>query len=133
MQPKYCRVKTWSAATEQKFDREKKQSRLAGSVDVLALGVLLMLFVMGGGYLYSVNQTAVHGYQVRSLEKELHALQQENTELAIREADLRSLHRIEASTSELRMQKAEATIYLEARREQDPLVLRDISSRFSVR
>ena len=75
---------------------------------------LLVVFVAGGGYLYAVNQNAVQGYQIRTLEKEIARLKDENAELKITEADLRSLYRIEASGSELEMQKLENVKYLEA-------------------
>lgn len=100
----------------------KKSSReLSGSVHLLVLGVLTALFVSGGCYLYSVNQSAVQGYHMRTLEKEIDVLKQQNAELRIAEADLRSLSRIEASQEELRMQKLENVKYLE---ERGPVALR---------
>lgn len=87
----------------------------AGSVPMLVLGVLAFAFVLGGYHLYSVNRNAVQGYHMRSAEKEIAALRQENADLKIEEADLRSLHRIEAAGEELRMQKTEEERYLEAR------------------
>ena len=95
--------------------------RLAGSVHMPLLIVLLTAFVVGGGYLYSVNQSAVQGYHMRTLEKETDMLKQENSELKIAEADLRSLYRIEASGEALQMQKPDTIIYLE---EHGPIALR---------
>lgn len=86
---------------------------LSGSVHMFVMGVLLVVFVAGGGFLYSVNQTAVQGYQLRVLEKKIDSLKQENAELKIAEADLRSLYRIEASSEALSMQKFDNIIYLE--------------------
>lgn len=86
---------------------------LSGSVHMFVMGVLLVVFVAGGGFLYSVNQTAVQGYQLRVLEKKIDSLKQENAELKITEADLRSLYRIEASPEALFMQKFDNIIYLE--------------------
>ena len=81
---------------------------LSGSAQVLLVSVMTALFVSGGCYLYSVNQNAVEGYHMRTLEKEIALLEQKNAELRIVEADLRSLHRIEEVTSqELEMQKLE--------------------------
>lgn len=91
------------------------QADLRGSAHVFVLGVLLAVFVAGGGYVYSVNQNAVHGYQIRSLEKEISVLKQENAKLKIREADLLSLYRIESIGGELEMQKPESVLYLEER------------------
>lgn len=88
---------------------------LSGSVHMFLLAILTALFVSGGGYLYSVNQNAVQGYHMRSLEKEINILKQKSAELRITEADLRSLQRIEASEGELQMQKLENVKYLEER------------------
>ena len=49
---------------------------LSGSAHMLVLAVLAALFVSGGGYLYSVNQNAVQGYHMRTLEKEIDVLKQ---------------------------------------------------------
>jgi Tfp pilus assembly protein PilN len=103
----YCR--TTSAA------KKKLKIELSGSVHILILGVLLVVFVVGGGYVYSVNRSAVQGYHMRTLEKEIEVLKQENAELKIAEADLRSLYRIEAAEEDLHMQKVDTTIYLEER------------------
>lgn len=88
---------------------------LAGSVQTFLLTALAVLFIAGGGYLYSVNQNAVQGYQMRSLEKEIDTLKQKNAELRITEADLRSLDRIEGSQEQLDMQKLENVKYIEER------------------
>lgn len=99
------------------FSRQKKRFNweLSGSVHIVMLGVLLVIFVIGGGYLYSVNRSAVQGYHLRTLEKEIDALKQENAELKISEADFRSLYRIEASGEELHMEKIDTVTYLEER------------------
>ncbi len=86
---------------------------LSGSVHMLVLSILTVLFVSGGCYLYSVNQSAVQGYHMRTLEKEIGSLKEKNAELRITEADLRSLERIEASQGELEMQKLENVKYIE--------------------
>ena len=74
---------------------------------------LFAVFLAGGGYLYSVNKTAVQGYQIRSLENEISKLKDQNAELRITEADLRSLYRIEETGERLEMQKVDTLKYLE--------------------
>lgn len=96
------------------------KGELSGSVHTFLLTILTALFVSGGGYLYSVNENAVQGYHVRSLEKEISHLKQKGAELRITEVDLRSLQRIEASGGELRMQKLENVKYLEERGPSSP-------------
>ena len=78
--------------------------------------MLTALFVSGGGYLYSVNQSAVQGYHMRTLEKEIALLKQQNAELRIVEADFRSLSRIEAAQEELRMRKLDNIKYIDEQR-----------------
>ncbi len=86
---------------------------LPGSVQMFLLTALTIFFVSGGGYLYSVNQSAVQGYHMRTLEKEINTLKQQNAELRITEADLRSLSRIEASQDALQMQRLGNVKYIE--------------------
>lgn len=95
--------------------------KLSGSVHILILSILMVMFVVGGGYLYSVNRNAVQGYSLRTLEKEINTLKQENAELKITEVDLRSLYRIETAEEGLHMQKVESAVYLE---ERGPVALR---------
>lgn len=104
-------IRITSSATK----REGSGIELSGSAHIFMLGILLIIFVAGGCYLYSVNRSAVQGYHMRTLEKEIAKLKQENAELKIAEADLRSLYRIEASEEALGMQKLDTVIYLEER------------------
>jgi hypothetical protein len=98
------------------------RAELSGSVHLFVVAILTAVFVSGGYYLYSVNQSAVQGYHMRTLEKEINTLKQKNAELRIAEADLRSLHRIEeVSSQELQMQKLENVKYIE---ERGPVALR---------
>ncbi len=101
--------------------KRSSKLELAGSVHMLVLGVLTALFLSGGGYLYAVNQNAVQGYHMRTLEKEINALKQQSAKLRITEADLRSLERIESSNAELQMKKLENVKYIE---ERGPVALR---------
>lgn len=94
---------------------KESKRELSGSAHLFLLGVLSALFVSGGCYLYSVNQSAVQGYHMRTLEREIDQLKQENAELRITEADLRSLHRIEASQETLKLEKLDTVKYLEER------------------
>lgn len=88
---------------------------LNGSVHLVALSILMALFVSGGCYLYSVNASAVQGYRIRTLENQIEALKQQNAELKIAEADLRSLDRIATASTALDMQPLGAVTYLEAK------------------
>lgn len=81
------------------------QKAVKGSFDPKGFVVILFLFFVGGGYLYSVNQNAVQGFHMRNLEREINALKEENAQLQIEEADKRSLARIEEAVKEKQMQK----------------------------
>lgn len=75
--------------------------------------VLVCTAFAGLFYIYSVNQTAVKGIAIRSAEKEV-ALQQRNNEsLRIKEAELKSLYRIENSSKQLEMTQATNVKYVE--------------------
>ncbi len=92
-----------------------QKSGLKGSSQALVMGVILTLFLSAGSYLYSVNRNATQGYHLRALEKEIAKLSEENTELKISEADMRSFYRINESKDELQMEKAETLKYLESK------------------
>lgn len=85
--------------------------------------VLIVLFAfMGGAYLYFVNGSAVKGYQIKSIEKEINALKKENEKLKIDEAELNSLQHIEeASKNFINMAQSDQIVYIE---EDGPMALR---------
>ncbi|MEI9966846.1 MAG: hypothetical protein WDN67_04430 [Candidatus Moraniibacteriota bacterium] len=100
-----------------RYKHEKIPSAVAsleGSAQTFFLLVLFTLFLSAGLYLFSVNQTAVQGYRIRELEKEISTLHDRNAELRITEADLRSLYRIQSSQESLQMTKIESIKYLES-------------------
>lgn len=96
-------------------ERKKVNTGLSGKAHIFTISILLVIFAACGGYLYSVNRSAVQGYRMRVLEREIDKLKTENAEFKIMEADLRSLYRIEASEEALYMQKPESVIYIEER------------------
>lgn len=106
-------IKRQSPIATSRSKRGALSTRLPGSVHLCTLGILTLMFAIGGGYLYSVNRSAVQGYHMRTIENEINKLKEENVELKITEADLRSLYRIEASGEELQMQKLDNVKYLE--------------------
>ncbi|HCJ45892.1 MAG: hypothetical protein GW815_02755 [Candidatus Moranbacteria bacterium] len=91
------------------------------------LSVLMVVFVAGGGYLYSVNRNAVQGYHLRTLEKEMSMLKQQNAELRIAEMDLQSLGRIETEEETLRMQKIDDAVYIEEYKNDDSRLSRPVA------
>lgn len=64
-------------------------------------------------YLYAINKTAVLGFEYRSVEKRVSELRQENEQLRIKEAELKSLYRIEEASRNLQMVEYQNLSYLE--------------------
>lgn len=81
---------------------------LSGSAESLLVLFISLLFAAGALYLYSVNRSAIQGYQIRTLENNLEALKKDNAELKIEEAQTRSLSRVETGSETLRMEKVNA-------------------------
>lgn len=76
---------------------------------LVALAVALAVFF----YLYSVNGSAVKGFQARQAEKEVLELQKQNEQLRIKEAELQSLYYIEESSKKLNMADLKKVSYAE--------------------
>lgn len=64
-------------------------------------------------YLYSINHTAVKGLEIRTIEKEISQMQNENENLKIKEAELKSLYKIEESSKNLNMSQLKDVKYIE--------------------
>lgn len=90
----------------------ERSSHSAGFISpvfvVLAFAVFSGLF-----YIYSVNQTAVKGIEIRKVEKEIAEQKKAGEALKIKEAELKSLYNIEGSSKNLNMVNAENVKYLE--------------------
>lgn len=75
---------------------------------VLACAVFSGLF-----YIYSVNQTAIKGIEIRNVEKNIAEQQKNNELLRIKEAELKSLYHIEEESKQIEMVNAENIKYVE--------------------
>lgn len=106
MRTNYCRIVSAK-------NTKKEPIIFAGSIHLVLLSFLMLVFVGGGIYLYSVNKNAVQGYHMRTLEKEIASLKQENENLRINEADTRSLYHMETVTEDLHMKKIEDPSFIE--------------------
>lgn len=87
----------------------------AGAAHVAIVVLLSFSLISAGLYVYTVNRSAVQGYAIRTLEKDLKELKKANTELRVREAEAMSLSRVEAGSFDLRMEKAETTTLITTR------------------
>ncbi|EKE16207.1 MAG: hypothetical protein ACD_11C00027G0007 [uncultured bacterium] len=77
-------------------------------VSVVVLGIFAGLL-----YVYSINQSAVKGFQMKKVEKEITQLKNENELLKIKEAELKSLYKIEQSSKDLNMLEVAEIKYLD--------------------
>jgi hypothetical protein len=84
----------------------------SGTAHIFFVALAALSLVSGGLYVFSVNRSAVQGYAIRQLEKELKGLKKENAELRVREAEVKSLARVEAGSRELRMDPAVSKDFL---------------------
>ena len=88
------------------------KSHTAGFISPVFI-VLACTAFSGLFYIYSVNQTAVKGIAIRNAEKEVSSNQKSNESLKIKEAELKSLYRIEDASKNLEMIDAASVKYLE--------------------
>lgn len=95
-----------SGSSLSRKSRPSLRLSLNGTSHSALLSVMALFFVTGGVYIFAVNERAVYGYDIRVLEKELVVLKKENAELRLREAEGRSLNRVETGSTNLRMEKA---------------------------
>jgi hypothetical protein len=79
----------------------------------LAVSIAGVVVVLGACYLYTTNRVAVQGFAIRGAEKEIARLKQDNKQLRIQEAELKSLYRIEEAGKRLNMFEPTEVIYIE--------------------
>ena len=85
---------------------------LAGFISPVFV-VLACTAFAGLFYVYSVNQTAVKGIEIRRAEQEVANQQKNNELLKIKEAELKSLYQIEEKSKQLNMVDSANIKYLE--------------------
>lgn len=95
--------------TQRKIIPNKHQAGFISPVIV----VLACAVFSGLLYIYSINQTATKGIEIRRIETEISRYKEENELLKIREAELKSLYNIEESSKNLQMVDSENVKYLE--------------------
>lgn len=92
-------------------DIKEKMPQLNGFANINF--VMMVVFVaIGSFYLYSMNGSAMQGYKIKEIEKEIESLRGESEKLQIREAELNSLYRLEEEGRGLDMQEVDDIIYL---------------------
>lgn len=102
----------WTPQTKTKIKTKKSIISTSGFVSPMTVAVVFAVF-SGLLYIYSINQSAVKGYQIRKIEKEIAQMRNENDMLKIREAELRSFYKIEETSKNLNMSEAKDITYVE--------------------
>jgi len=112
-------IKRKSSCWQPKIKRKIKiqplaavKPRLAGFINPVFI-VLACTVFSGLFYIYSVNQTAIKGIQIRNAEKEIADKQKDNETLKIKEAELKSLYHIEEESKQLNMIDSPNVKYIE--------------------
>lgn len=102
-----------------KTNTQKKEANIPGFVSPWF--IIALFLVSAGIYLYFINNSAIKGSQMREIEKQITDLKKEDEQLRIKEAELKSLYRIEESSRQLNMTEAFQVSYLE---EKGPMAMK---------
>lgn len=97
----------------------KKRERRSGFASPWLIVAAFLVF--SGIYVYCINGNATKGYQIKKIEKEIEELKKENENLLIKEAELKSLYRIEESTKKLNMAETVQVSFIE---EKSPVAMK---------
>lgn len=108
----------WMPQIKRKIKTQHK-TNAAGFVSPVVIVVVLAMFA-ALSYIYSINQSAVKGLQIRKIEKEISRMKNENDALKIKEAELKSLYKIEQFSKDLNMSEAVEVTFMD---ENSPLAM----------
>jgi len=108
----------WKPQTKRKTEIQHSMNA-SGFVNPVVVVVVFAVFA-ALLYIYSINQSAVKGLQIRKIEKEISQMKKENESLKIKEAELKSLYKIEQFSKDLNMSEAAEVTFLD---ESNPLAL----------
>ena len=103
------------------MDKQEKTHNTALYKQKLPIYIAGIVIFLGAFYLYTTNRVAVQGYAIRDAEQDIAQLKQNNNQLRIQEAELKSLSRIEDTGKRLNMFEPTKVNYIE---ETGPIALR---------
>lgn len=104
----------WQPNTKRKIEIKETLQRKHNAGFISPVFVVMALTAFAGlFYLYSINQTATKGIEIKNVEKQIAQEKNENESLKIKEAELKSLYHIEESTKNLDMVDAVHVNYIE--------------------
>lgn len=108
----------WQPKTKRNINNKKE--KILGFINP---NFVLVAFIILAGilYLYSINKSAAKGYQYKQIEKDISELKNENEQLKIKEAQLKSLYYLEEASKNLNMTGTKSVSYIE---ESGPVALK---------
>lgn len=96
-----------------RHQRLATNQKKSGFIQKGFLVIIAALLCSAGNYLFSINQNAVHGYRIRTLEKEIATLDKEQSQLQVSEAEVRSLDRTKEAGARMGMERATEVVSVE--------------------
>ncbi|HPN54507.1 MAG TPA: hypothetical protein PLB52_01085 [Candidatus Moranbacteria bacterium] len=103
----------WQRKTKRKIQPILEiKSHTAGFISPVFVVFVSAIFC-GLFYVYLVNQTAIKGIAIRNAEKEIEEQMKNNEILKIKEAELKSLYKIEEQSKQMEMINVSQVKYLE--------------------
>ena len=103
------------------MDNRDNRDLSAGRQKMAFYLILLFAAAAAGFYIYSINSLAVKGQEIKKIENSIAELRQEQEDLKIREAEVKSLQFIEQSSKEINMSETVVVSYIE---EKGPLAMK---------
>jgi cell division protein FtsL len=104
----------WQPPQVKKTKINIKVENISGFVKPRVL-ILLFAAAAAGFYIYSINNSAVQGQQIKKIENSISELRKEQEDLKIREAEVKSLKFIEDSSKQINMSETVQVSYIEAK------------------
>ena len=88
-----------SLAIPTTFGKRKTKSSI--STYRLNLAIIASTMILGLVYLFVINGLGTKGYQIRKLEEQVRAIENDQKNLQLQASDLQSINRIEAAAKQL--------------------------------
>ena len=94
-------------------ERRGATKKKSGFIQRGFLLIVAVFLFSAGNYLFSINENAVHGYRIRTLEKEIASLEKEKSQLQLSETEMRSLDRAKEAGARMGMERTTDVVSVE--------------------
>lgn len=102
----------WKPQQKTKIKQKRQMINTSGFISPVMIAVVFAMFA-GFFYIYSINQSAVKGYEIRQIEKKISQISNDNELLKIKEAEFRSFYKIEETSKNLNMLEVTDVTYID--------------------